>query len=226
MAGEISQGLLARVRSRINEPSAGEWADSEIYANLSRGQTDLVTNQLCDGALTGLREIVEGTLVGAQNPYDLPADFLRARVVYYKGIWARRWEKRYIAALGEGTATANVHVSPSETNPYYYIHADQIVFAVGAVTQTNGDKYELFYVKSPTDVTTSVDPLLPAYLHGLMVDFAVSRCREQAHDFGEAEAVMRYYLEMASRVNARYRGSMAYDGPGGDPSVTFTPAGG
>jgi len=224
-AGDVSKTLLARVRSRINEPSAGEWADSEIYANLSRGQMDLVANQLCDGALEGLREIAEGTLTASQNPYDLPTDFLRARVVYYKGIWARRWEKRYIAALGEGTATANVHVAPSETVPYYYLHADQIVFAVSAVTQTNGDKYELFYVKSPPDVTTSVDPLISTYLHGLMVDFAVSRCREQSQDFGEAEMVMRYYMEMASLLNARYMGTSAYDGPGGDPTVTFAPGG-
>lgn len=220
-AGDVSEALLARVRSRINEPSAGEWEDSEIYSSLTRGQVDLVSNQLADGALAGVRKIMSDDLVATQSAYDLPTDFLRARYVLYKDIGARHWLKRFIAALGEGTAAGNVHVAPSETNPFYYFHADQLVFAVGAVTQADSEKYKLFYIRSPVDITASVDPEIATYLHGLLVEFAVSRCREQSRAFEEAADTMAEYMELCSLVNSRYRGTIGYDGPGGDPSVTF-----
>lgn len=225
-AGDVSKSLLARVRSRINEPSAGEWEDSEIYSSLTRGQVDLVSKQLVDGALAGVREIVSDDLVGAQNGYDVPADFVRARYVYYKDIGAIWWDKHYMAALGEGDAEGNVHVAPSETNPYYYLHHDQLVFSVGGVTQGDSEKYKLLYVRTPVDITTSVDPEIATYLHGLLVDYAVSRCREQAREFDEAGYVMGEYLELCSIVNSRYRGTVGDEGSGGDPTVTFQRQGG
>jgi len=222
MAGATSQELLARVRSLIGEPSQETWHDEEIYSALTAAQLDLITVRLGDGALFEMSEIDEELLVAGTNVYDLPSDFVRERMVEYKGIYSKRHPARYLKALGEGTATANAHYTPSETNPFWRIHAGQVVHSVGTVTQANGDAFNLWYISSPAaDISSTADPELGTQLQNLLVWFAVSRCMEQSGEPEIAAAMMAYYKQCCSLINKRYHDEMPADRIPGDPTLTY-----
>lgn len=221
----VSVELCARVRSLIGEPSTGTWTDTEIYSSLAAAQEDLI-NCLCDSALFDMSEISETALVAGTNAYDLPDDYVRARLAEYKSIYGKKHPVQWIGALGEGTAAANVHFEPSETNPFWRIHNNKIVWSVGSVTQAASEKYNLWYISSPAaDISGTADPELGTELINMLVWFAVSRCYEQRGDFDKAKIMMGYYDECWSLINKRYRAGVPSDGLMGDPAVEFERSG-
>ena len=154
-------------------------------------------------------------LLSSSTSYTFPTDFLRERLVKYKGIEARRWTLDEIDAL-----RANPQTKPSESNPFYYIWEGKICFEVDSVTQANGDEYEIWYVKQPTDIGDSADPDLPEQFHNPLEDFAVARCLEQATgDWEASEVQMAHFLEQCMLVNSRYSGKPAFDGIPSDPRL-------
>lgn len=221
-AGDLSQEILAQVRARLREPSANVWTDSDLYAYLNEAQLDLC-DQLSTMALFPVSEIDETVLVDAQNDYSLPADFLRQVFVYYKSYGAVYWPMLQVGALGEGAATPNSNVTPSEEQPYYRIWNNEIQFAVGGVTQAGSEKFTIFYIQKPTDMGDSTDPLFGKQYAHAIVEYAVSKARETVEDFDEAQRAHNYYLEVCGIINARYRGNTPHDGPAGDPTVTVQP---
>ena len=204
--------LMALVRARIGEPSQQGVQNSEIIGYLNEAQFDLCA-QLNDAALYALLEEQVGTLTLDALPYALPADFMRARVLKYKAIVAQRWP---IIALDALTNDA-LHV-PSESKPFYYLWDSQLWIEAG--TKTAGSYY-LHYYRLPVDMadTTSSSPSLPLELDGLLIAFAVSRCRESKGDAGESEQLWQEYLSRCEIINSRYNGALPVDSVAGDRRV-------
>jgi len=65
-------------------------------------------------------------------------------------------------------------------------------------------------------VQSTEDPLLPKLFHGMMMDFAVSRCREQMGHFGEAARQMAHFTQRVEALKERYGTGPAFDGIVGD----------
>jgi len=212
-AGDLSKEMLARVRMRLGDRAGKIWtSDATIYAFISEG-FNVMAHDVVDAALYELMKVQSAVLVGAQDEYDLPSDYLRPRIVKYKGLVAVMWPVDELRGLELTLYT------PAETSPFFYIWDDDLVFEVGTVTQAAAETYELWYVKTPTAVTTTVDPELGEAFFQPVEDFAVSRCMESQQEYGMAAVLMGHFIETCGIINRRYAGAPAFDGIPNDPRL-------
>lgn len=191
--GDRTRSVLQRIRSRIAEPVAQALSDTQLLLFVNEGQKDLCL-QLNDAALATLSESVTAPLSLDSEPYDLPADFLRERLLVYKLAPARRLAAKDLAALDN-----NVYWRPTEAKPAYHLWR-QLNIEAGVKT---AGTYTLHYFRLPADASTSVDPETPQEADDLLVSFATSRCREALGDFAESERVWSEYMMRCSIFNGR-----------------------
>jgi len=204
-AGDVTKALRIAVRHRVGDLQGVRWADAELDSFIDEAQGVLV-HVLNDGALWASTKVVETLLVAGTSDYALPSDFVRDRYVEYKGVPAVRWDVRLTDVMRDSSV-----IVPSETTPFYQIHAGNISFKVGTVTQSGSDKFALWYVCKPPAVGDTVDPALPEGLHNLLLDYVVSRCYEQAGMFDVAERFAALFRQQVDHVNTRYANTEAAD---------------
>lgn len=202
------------LRTLLADRAGDRWSDSELYLYLSMAQRRIAAEASIP-TLWALTDIDEQTLVAAQSAYALPDDFAYDRLVRYKGIESVRKSKDQIRELVD----PNSHVDPSETNPFHVIENDTIVFYVDGVTQTNGDTFELYYVRTPAAINATTDPELPAFFHNAIIDLAMHYAHESGDEPSRAEAQEAYGLEQVVVMNARYHGRDPYDDIARDASL-------
>ena len=214
MAGEITEALRDRVRSRLGQVSKQGLLAEHIYSHMNRGQSDMAW-RLNDGAMLELTKQASGNL--SSSRVSLPADFLRERIVMVGAtdIVARRPNISELDALDDNTLFV-----PSATNPFYYIWhnetADEVMLLVDVSDAASTLAYKLNYVAKPTDVSESVDPDFATNLHNLIVDFAVMRGRQMAKDYAEAKRVWNDYQDQIRIINSRFEPGRRHEGVPGD----------
>ena len=217
-AGDISDDMLARVRSYLNEPAARTWEDLELYRYLTVAQRDLA-DRLPDAALWQLQEIVRGTWTSAQFDYALPADFLRARSAAIGGATSAAATPAVYMALEDFNAMlANNYFGASKTQPFWSVDHNLLKFHT-ASQNPDVSTYWLFYLRTPVDITTNVDPEIARIYEAAIVDFAMSQAWEQANQFGKAERILAHYKQRLAAICERYGGEgKAHQGVPGDPA--------
>ena len=211
-AGDVTKALRNAVRARIGPASTLGFTDAQIYSYLSYSQHDIAW-RVPDAALNELTSVASGNLAGSS--FTVPTDFLRERLVKVgtTGVVAGRVsvaEQKSISAL-----------EPTATNPFYYLWYDgsTVKFRLFVGNDVSTLAYTLMYVAAPTAVDASTDPLLNTGLHGLMVQFAVRRCRELRGEYDLAQVELAAYLASVSVVAFRYGHTKRNDGAPGDPAV-------
>jgi len=210
-AGDRTKRMIGRVRSLVGEPSEQGFLDSEILLFLNEAQLDLCL-QVNDAALYALQEIAHSPLTLDNEPYELPSNFMRERVLVYKRVMAIRWDVFRLDALD---STGNVYHQPTESDPppHWYLWDNKLYIEAGTKTAGN---YHLYYYKLPTTMSVKVDPSLPMEFDGLMVLFGVMRIREKQGHIAESERLWNEYLERCEIINSRYTGREPFDGVPGD----------
>ncbi len=211
--GDISKALKSRVRAILGQPSKQGVEDAWIYLHLNRAQYDLGW-RLCDAAMPELTAVATGNMTA--SAIALPSDFWRERELYVgaEGVRARRWPVSQLDALA-----TNVHITPSADMPFYYIWdtgAGTVKLLVDIGSPTSTAAYELFYVKCPTAMSDTSDPVWSEECCDLLVMFAVARFRESAREYQEAERVWRAYRDAIAVVNSRHEDGTLYEGTPGD----------
>lgn len=201
-AGDVSKALRDRVRAYLGQVSQEGILSADIYKFLNRAQHNLV-RRLNDNAMPEMLEVVSGTLTNSR--VALPSDFVRERFVEFgaSDIRARRWNISELDALDNNTLTV-----PSSTNPYYYIWYDatdaalRLQMEVGSPTSSGG--YKFHYVKQPTDMSDSADPILRSDKHHLLIYYALWLAWHQLQDGAMAEYMWGEYIKGANRINGRH----------------------
>lgn len=219
-AGDVSKTMLSRVRARLGDKAGTIWPDADLYAFLNDGFRAMAV-VLPDAALHELTYVDAQTLSAGVSNYDLPTDFLRPRILYYKDIYAKRWPIRDLRALRE-----NSGYSPSETEPFYYVWSGDIYFEF-TVTQGDTEKYDLWYVKRPVTIDTDTDPELSRQYFIAVETYAVSRALEaisgpdEAGQVAAAEAKrqMALFDELCYVMASRFRGDVPFDGTPNDADL-------
>jgi len=209
--GDNAKDIKATIRARLGDRNGDLWSDAEIYAFVNEGFMELA-HLLADNALPHLTKVESDTLVGGTSNYDLPTDFLRARLVKYKGIVATHWP-----AMEKDALRADAIIVPSESNPFWYIENNDLYFEVSAVTQTNGDTYELWYIKQPTTISDAADPDMPEHYWDLVETYAVSRCMEPDKAFDLAKLFRQHFDEEVWLTALRHATPETFEGIAFDP---------
>ncbi len=200
-AGDISKALLAVVQDRLGDVGGTTWNTTALYGYLTYGQMTLA-ECLCDAALYPITKVVSTALTDDVYNYDLPSDFLRERLVNYKGKFARRWKVEELDSL-----RANALTTPTEANPFYYLWGGDIWFVTDEVVQSGSDVFLLWYIRETGTISASADPDLPTQYYGLLEDFAVARALELSGERQEAEFVLSHFNDLCSLINERYAGA-------------------
>lgn len=205
--------MLGVVRARLGDPGKTTWKDAALYAYLTEAQRHLA-NELCDAGLWPLCARATITIIAEQTNYDLPADFLRERLVKYKTRFARRW-----SLADEDSLRDNPQTAPSETNPFYYVWNGDLQFPRITPTQAGGETIDLWYLAAPGPISAVSEPILPKPYFNTMETWAVARALEQNEQFEVADVEMAHVVEETILYNSRYSGKPAYDGVPNDPRL-------
>jgi len=214
MAGAVAQGLRDRVRARVGKPSESGLETVDIYAWLNEAQHELIW-RLNDGAIPEMTAIATGVLTNSR--VALPTLYWRDWLLQIGTTdkVATRWDVTELDALDNNTLTL-----PAADNPYYFVWyhpTDAAVrLQVDISSPTSTDAYDLYYVKTPTDMSDSVDPVLTAEKHELLLDFAVIRYREQRGEYPEAQRIWNGYIAKINAWNSRYAPGSRHEGGAGD----------
>jgi hypothetical protein len=212
-AGDISDSLVADVRSRTGTQSQSGILTAQIFAYLNMGIQDLA-QRLNDLALDTLTRTATGTVSAASAPshstavyFALPADFMRERMVKYVDSQCTRLD---ISRIDEIDYPGS-HRAATTTEPWYYIWEGRCYIQAGVQTLV---AYTLEYTAVPVTITTDVDPDTPPILNDVIVDFAVALCRWQKDEVAEYLRIMDSYRKRIMVINSRARGPLSEREPG------------
>jgi hypothetical protein len=206
-AGDRSQALVVSIRRFLNEPVEGSVLTADLYRYLTEAQMALAVD-MDDAALGALYQQSLVSITLDQEPFALPANFLREQMVIWVNIPAIRWPVWHQWQPGFGASAP-----PSMACPYWYIWNGyyQVLAglrAAGAV--------RLNYLQVPVDVTAAVDPTLGTEFDDLMVWMAGSRACESVGDFETAALLTELYDGAVAEWNGRYSGRPPVDTIPGD----------
>ncbi len=221
-AGDNSKQIISELRARLGDRSGDIWEDSVLYAFLNECCQTLA-QVLPDGAMPDLTAVDQQLLVAAQSSYDLPTDFMRARLCKYKGIVAKHWPSLEKEALRD-----DVLLVPSESNPFWYIEDGQLHFLVGSggPTQSGSETYELWYMKNPATMSDTVDPSFPEHFWDILETYAMARCQEPIGSFDLARLLRSHFHEECYLIGLRWRTPEAFEGISFDPDPNMMRPGG
>lgn len=195
--------MLERLRTLLDEASAGFWSDDQCYEALSDGQeeyTAIVLAQYKARAIVNVSEPIpeilrtlysKASLLLSDVSIDLPANFLYGISVYLGGTYNRPLMKR------ELSKTIVFDQQNSLMNPlgyYYYITNNKMIFEISTPTSL---ACTIEFLIKPTDITSSINPVLPEYTHFSMIIYAYAQLLRKAQRLQEAST---QYQEFISTV--------------------------
>lgn len=173
--GDISKALKAKVRTSVDEASAGFWTDTEIYTALSDGQREIVNMILSmyrqrsaineNEKLPEVLRSVLATTNSATGTQTLPADYLTYLALYVNSTNVP------IFVRSDGVdrhQRVNTYLTSSSSQPYVSITATQVVHETGSLA------WQMDYIKTPTDLSDSADPSLPPLAYQAIVSYAIA----------------------------------------------------
>lgn len=158
--------MLSRVRNHIEEPTAGYWSDSELYAIISAKQDDLW------GKIISLRDTyflnttpATISVVSGTTKYNLPSDFYKVKTLRCTTTGNEnttfRWTRMTDPEFLNGLRSDIVVSSPSDVL-YDILGPGQSATAQIQFSPTPQSNYSvsLEYIVQPTEVTASGDYFL------------------------------------------------------------------
>ena len=168
-AGDITTTLVTRVRTLLDESSAGFFTTDEIYKALTDGQREVINFVLSiykakleinpDEKLPEVLRVLQATTTGT-GTQSLPSGYLFPLDVYTSAA------RVFIRPERHKGMKYNTYLASSTSQPYCSISATQIVFET-SVTWT------LDYLAMPTtDIGATVDPTLGSLSYNALVEFA------------------------------------------------------
>ena len=189
--------ITTLVRSRLNEPTANRWTDTELDRWTNRAARNISTITLCN------MESEEVTIVNTTMKYALAKKYIKVEGVNFGvGTGAADSHKGIMRAdmRGWGYLCADV---TADIPLYYHIWGDYILFwpAPNATAVTAGKPmvwgYTVVenYASDYTDVTTNT---LPNYLCPLVVEYVLSCAYTKIGKHSLAALNMQRYMANVS----------------------------
>jgi len=173
--GDLAKALKAKVRTSLDESVEGFWTDAEIYKALNDGQKEIanliLTMYKQRSKITNNEKLPEvlrallattTTQTGTQN---LPADYWTYLNLYITTT------NIPIYVRGDGVdrhQRLNTYLVSSSTQPYVSISGTQVVHETGSLA------WMMDYLKVITDMSDSVDPVLPEMAYNAIVSYAIA----------------------------------------------------
>ena len=173
-SGDITKDLETKVRTLLDEDTAGFYTAAAIYKSLADAQREIATVFLSifkakqklnkDEECPNVLRPLISTTTPATGTQNLPADFWD--VLYIKDsitsnvpVRIRNVSSAYPHNI------ANTYLASSASQPFCYISPTQVVFETSI-------SWIMAYFKTLTDTSASVDPVLAQSAYNAMVQYA------------------------------------------------------
>lgn len=211
-----SQEQLALERIILNEASAGQWSDANLYILTNSGQ-----NMIIDFVLSKertLRKIdptyrhpilaplisldpLNTTTVGAsEKEYALPTGYLATyRAEYDSAGTTTRHNATEDSYENIHWAFTNSYQTPAQRSPKYYIRSGNIGF-YPQPTGAGANAYNHYYYAAPTAIASGTNPTLKNETHEAMVEYAVAKALQQDGEYELANVHLQNFLSFVSQL--------------------------
>ena len=198
--------MLAAVRTILAESTAGFFTDAEIYTALADGQTEVI-KYLIDiyrakrriDSKTPLFYELESILnddTGTTQSVAVPSGFLELISATFD----------HNGTGGENPCNIvnmnvlpfyenNTYLSATDVSPRVYIKSiSDVVTIVFLPTLSGTPAYTIHYLKSPTDIASGQNAVLPVTTHNAIVYFTVSRMLSKEQRLQEAQIYLQNFM--------------------------------
>lgn len=207
-----SSQMLTRVRTLLDEASAGLWSDNEIYSALTDGQKSIAEflvsfykkrGMLPKILLPLVTYLTGGLTVAGQPNVPLPSDFMYLVSLEYDPDNTGKKPCIILEDMERNKFLANNSyfsaVTPSDS---FYIAYYDIDSSSNRILHCQPDNsglgsYYLNYLKYPTDINASTDPILAEGSHEAIVQYAYiqlllkdEKSREAYSEFNKFTAML------------------------------------
>ena len=197
-----SANMLARVRTLLDEASAGFWTDAEIYSALSDGQREVVDILFAKSRKHNLLKSLLKTASDTDttsSAITLPTDFkefinasyttlttedkLPCKIVDYDEIFLRDKD--------------NTYLTPIRATPVVYLSATTGLRLIYFEPTSIHCDYSILYLKQPTEIASGTEPILPPETHEAIIMYAFSFVLRKDMRQAEADSALKTFTNLA-----------------------------
>lgn len=194
--------MLARLRTLLDEASASFWTDAEIYSALSDGQREVVDILFAKGRKHNLLKPLLKTATGSDTTSSgitLPTDFkefinasyttlttedqIPCNVVDYDEIFLRDKD--------------NTYLTPIRATPVVYLKATTGLRLIYFEPTSSHCDYSIVYLKQPTEIDVSTQPILSPETHESIIMYAYSFLLRKDMRPAEADSALKTFTNLA-----------------------------
>ena len=205
--GDITTGLVAQLRVRLEDINSSSYQleDSELYEYFKDAQLEIAT-LLHDDYLDEFTEISEGE--------DVSDGYIALTSIDSNGI-LRGGEGIVNVKVAPGGSNAlwaipikpkdlknieNTYMAESDTNILYYTFKGRVYILCTTLANTTADFY---FLKTPSNPSDSVDPVLNKAFHNIMLDLAEWKGWLALNKSDRAKEARGYAYDQIKMLNAK-----------------------
>jgi len=208
--------MLSRVRTLLDESSAGYWTDNEIYAALADGQNEVINILLTRYKSTGnlpkpltyiIKDYYDATVTS--DGYEIEDDVLEIMNVMYAAQTDGTTEypaviKEYSYGVEENED--NGYLSATYTRPICYIKGQisspypRLLIVKPDPDDTNKGVVRMSVVYRPENIASGKEPTLPEETHNAIVHYAVFDLLMKEERAEEAMVQNKKFTELVSVI--------------------------
>lgn len=206
-AGDITTALSGELAIRLEDADESEFSPETKLKMLNKAQLE-VSTLIHDAYLTEL-ETVETNLTLTDSAIAFSA--LNSGNGVLKG---REGIKRVKVSpggsnpvyaieidLGDIKKTDNALQTYSDARPLFYIFNEKINIMVTTTALTTAD---VWFLVPPATMSSTVDPVINAGLHGILLDLAEAKCWRINRAFDRSQEAMKNALQQIEILNAKF----------------------
>ena len=194
------------MRTILDESSASFWTDAEAYAALADGQNEVIKELLGvyrikrrldpDHPLPHELESVLNDDTGTTQTVSVPSGFLELVAATFDHNGSGGEKPCVISNIGVlGFEENNTFLAATAEDPSAYVKSVTDVMKIVFLPTLSGTPaFTIWYVKSPTDIASGQNALLPATTHSAIVNYATARMLEKDQR-QEAQVFYNKYLQ-------------------------------
>lgn len=200
-AGDLSDALVVQVRIQLEETSAAYYTDAEVFSALTLGQQEIVGSLITmykqrvainpEEKLPRILRALVNSTTAATGTQNLPTGFLDYLAIYVTGTYLpiRVRPDGYQKYFEKG----NTYLASSSTQPFCSFTSSQIVLETSV-------EWIMDYIKTPSDMTTDVDPTLDSAAYSALVEYATAYLLMKDSMMQEASYHLERYIQLKNNL--------------------------
>lgn len=201
--------MIQRVRTVLDESSAGFFTDAEVYSALNDAQMDIVSTAAkyyadkrgeVPRVLKPLIYNAAGSIASPGYTVNLPSDYLIDVYAEYSLVSANALKpcRRFAFDDRIKFAQQNTLLKPDGVNEFgYYVSGVQFCFTINAAITSY---YNIVYIKHPAKMDQYNECSLPEIAHEPMVEYAVAFLLKKDDKYNESLAHFAQYTQAKSSL--------------------------